>query len=69
MSGFIDPQESEHRRLDRLDVLIDEALRHIGLDALSPEARAIYDDLNSVDAARVARARAALRADMDGDKL
>jgi hypothetical protein len=69
VNGFIDPQESEHRRLDRLDVLIDAALRHIGLDALSPEARAIYDDLNSVDAPRVARARAALRVAMDGDEL
>lgn len=60
MSGFIDPHASDRARIERLEVLIDQALKQIGLDWMSPEVRAIYDDLTSDDPARIHRARVAL---------
>lgn len=68
MSGFIDPHP-DRPRIDRLEVLLTVLLRHVGLDALSPDARAIYDDLNSDDTARIARARESLHREFAADPL
>lgn len=69
MSGFIDPVEPIRARLDRIDMLLTEALRHIGPDALSPTARAVYEDLMSEDATRQERARRIVQQQMAADPL
>lgn len=70
MSGFIDPDAHDQRRIDRLEVLMEEALRHTDIvSAMSSEARAIYRDLLCEDPARVARARARIQQQMAADPL
>lgn len=58
--GFIGPDE---RRVDRLDLLITEALRQMDRSNLSDEAQQVLADLESEDALRRERARRRLRAD------
>lgn len=67
--GFIDPGAEDRRRLDKLDGLIDLLFDHVGLNVLSPNARAVYDDLTSDDPARIARARQKMHTSMARDPL
>lgn len=69
MSGFIDPQQPIDDRLDRLEALIDEALRQLPISALSPEAQRLHADLTSSNAMRQERARRRVKALMDADPL
>lgn len=69
MNGFIDPDAGRDRRIDRLEALVDLLLPTISLDVLSPEVRAVVEDLTSGDRDRVARGRAAYRRSyIEGDR-
>jgi hypothetical protein len=67
--GFIDPDQPTRERIDRIEILITEALSQLTIEDLSPEAQAILADLRSVDEVRRERALRRLHAAMDADPL
>lgn len=64
--GFLGPDEG---RLDRLDLLITEALRQLDRSVLSPEAQEALENLESKDAWRQELARRLLAEEMAADPI